>query len=453
MFVFDTYTLHDDARTITFTYRYDRDNTSHTFREDITLPAGYTVSLTPCIDAILFEIHLMLGISYWKAFLDPHIVIESGTLSHSQAQFWEKVYRNGLGELFYRNNINDYKERVAFPYKHLPEHATLPCTDHASQPRALVGVGGGKDSIVTGELLKNRAISFDGFVVETGMRSAIIEDVIRVMDVPTVVVRRTIDPHIGTMPEAYDGHVPISAIWSWIGLLVATVGGYQYIITSNERSANIGNKTWHGYNINHQWSKSSEYEKLFNDYINTHITSSVSYFSLLRPLSELRIVHQFIQYPSYFPVFSSCNRNFSSRRKLDHNKRWCGMCAKCAFVYLLIAAVAGRSQADAIVGKNVLDDATLIDTYRALAGVTPVKPFDCVGTHEEVIAACAIVQARKEHESSPVMEMINREVLTSHNDTAALIAQELKRNDPSHMPEVFASVVGELPSQVDLPIT
>jgi len=62
--------------------------------------------------------------------------------------------------------------------------------------------------------------------------------------------------------------------------------------------------------INHQYSKSSEFEKKFRDYL-TNLTPSVSYFSLLRPLYELQIAKILAKLPQYHQVFKSCNVNQS----------------------------------------------------------------------------------------------------------------------------------------------
>ena len=72
--------------------------------------------------------------------------------------------------------------------------------------------------------------------------------------------------------------------------LIAVLAGRSAVIASNEASASHGNATWHGIDVNHQWSKSLEFERLFGKWLDRDRNGGPEYFSLLRPLSELRIV-------------------------------------------------------------------------------------------------------------------------------------------------------------------
>jgi len=51
---------------------------------------------------------------------------------------------------------------------------------------------------------------------------------------------------------------------------------------SNELSANDGNFSWEGFEVNHQYSKSLEFEKDLQTYMNGYVTYQISYFSVLR---------------------------------------------------------------------------------------------------------------------------------------------------------------------------
>lgn len=46
-----------------------------------------------------------------------------------------------------------------------------------------------------------------------------------------------------------------------------------------------------------------------------------------------------------------------------------------------------------ILGSNLLDDASQVDAYAQLAGLTAHKPFECVGEAEESAAALAALAA------------------------------------------------------------
>lgn len=135
----------------------------------------------------------------------------------------------------------------------------------------------------------------------------------------------------------YNGHVPISGIIAFALVFGAYLYDYQYIVMSNEKSANEGNTVLDGIEINHQRSKSFSFESDFDHYIKAYISPDLHYFSLLRGMYELKIAELFSHYPQYFSTFSSCNNNF---KIIEANKttdqRRCGICPKCAFVYAIL---------------------------------------------------------------------------------------------------------------------
>jgi UDP-N-acetyl-alpha-D-muramoyl-L-alanyl-L-glutamate epimerase len=183
---------------------------------------------------------------------------------------------------------------------------------------------------------------------------------------------------------------------------LAVVYDYSSIIVSNEKSANFGNLNYLGLEINHQWSKSIEFEKIFQNYIHNFITKDINYSSILRQFSELEIAKKFINHPQYFPVFSSCNRNF----RIDGvvQKRWCGECPKCAFNFIMFAANLPKKTVLEIFHKNLLDDPKLISLYRDLIGKGKMKPFDCVGTFEESQQALNIIIKNEEYKNDFVIK-------------------------------------------------
>jgi hypothetical protein len=98
----------------------------------------------------LFHIHLALGISYYKYFPTKNLVVETGKIDEFQTQFWRKFYLNGLGEFFYRNNF-DPSEVLHFSSNSQKSYQKI---DFETTEKYLVPIGGGKDSIVSLEILK-----------------------------------------------------------------------------------------------------------------------------------------------------------------------------------------------------------------------------------------------------------------------------------------------------------
>src|SRR5438874_758950 len=81
----------------------------------------------------------------------------------------------------------------------------------------------------------------------------------------------------------------ISAILACVGVIVAILSGYRDIVVSNESSASEPNLHYQGLPINHQYSKSLEFEKDFQDYLANQFNGGPRYYSFLRPFSEVRI--------------------------------------------------------------------------------------------------------------------------------------------------------------------
>lgn len=406
-----TFVGFDDALSsgiVRFHYELEKDGVATPFTETIVFdPAMYAGKQLPqaAITRILENLLLVLGISYWKAYCPRDIVIKPFTLTRAQAEFWNTVYTKGLGEFFYQNNI-DYRGLVAFPFD---EHAESPSLANIQTNEAsLVMLGGGKDSIVSAELLRKEGKPFSLVALSP---SEIHKQVAAAIGAPLIPISRTLDPalfELNKQPGVYNGHIPISAVYAWVDVLAAALTGNRYVVASNEESANYGNVEYLGTEINHQWSKSFEFETLFQQYLRDFVTTDIHYYSLLRPMKEIQIVEEFSKYPKYFGVFTSCNTNFRILEKQD--KRWCGTCPKCAFVFLLLSAYLPKEQLVDIFGKNLFADESLLPLYRELLGLVGIKPFECVGTPEESKEAFLLAAKKEDYKNDPVITTLAKEL-------------------------------------------
>lgn len=379
-FRFCGYNFDTTNRKIIFNYRIEFSNRGLLeFTETIILPEIPKDLEQKSIHKFLEPLHLILGISYYKLYCPPQIKIPFN-LSREQADFWNTVYKKGLGEFLYRNKLNP-KQLAKFPYS---EIKTGPVRIKVLD-RAILGIGGGKDSIVAAELLKN--FETTSFLVETQRNDAISEKIINKIGNPSILIQRMLDPKIFKKYEgAYNGHIPISAVFAFIGLLTAAIYKYKYVIVANEHSSNFGNLRYRGERINHQWSKSIEFEALLQEYTRKFITPDITYFSILRQFYEIKIAQMFAKHKRYFPLFTSCNRSFKVFKERS-NTLWCGECPKCAFVFLILAPFLNKKESLDIFQKNLFAEKSFIPLFQDLLGFGKLKPFDCVGTFEEAQAA------------------------------------------------------------------
>lgn len=409
---------------IIFDYRIEFSNRdSLGFTETVILPQVPKNLKKESIQKFLEPLQLILGTSYYKLYCPPKIAT-SFQLSRDQADFWDIVYKRGLGEFLYRNKLNP-KQLAKFPYskiKTCPERIKI-------RDRALLGIGGGKDSILASGLLNN--FDFTSFLVETQRKDLISKRIIEEIGKPSLKIQRILDPKVFEIYEgAYNGHIPISAIFAFLGLLTAAIYKYKYVIVANEHSSNFGNLQYRGEIINHQWSKSIEFEILLQEYTRKFITPDITYFSLLRQFYEIRIAQMFAKHKKYFPLFTSCNRSFKVFKERT-NSLWCGECPKCAFVFLMLAPFLNKKELLNIFHKNLFAKSSLVPLFQDLLGFGKLKPFDCVGTFEE--SQAALFLASKNFKN----EIVIKTLLPKIMDPQKLIKQVFKTASALTLPTPF----------------
>jgi hypothetical protein len=342
-------------------------------------------------EAALDLLHLIAGVSYYKAGVPAQIRVESSTLDATTATFLDALYLHGLGEFAYQNKL-DLRERIRFPSRHDGHRKSAP---RVGLPRrTLVPIGGGKDSLVSVELLKKAGE--DATAVWIGNSPLILACATRTQ-LPLLNIRREVAPLLFEYNRAgaLNGHVPVTAVNSAILGVAAILYGFDAIAFSNERSASSATLEYDGQPVNHQWSKGWEFERSLHALLHSHVAADLDYFSLLRPLSELAVAERFARVTRYDDVFSSCNRNFRILGPKPAD-RWCGQCPKCHFVFLALASFMPKPRLLQIFGRNLLDDGALAPGFDALIEYREHKPFECVGEGVESRAAFAVLTQRAE---------------------------------------------------------
>lgn len=354
------------------------------------------------IKLLIFNLGMVELISYWKLTCSPRITVNCGYLSPDQIKWWKKLFIKGLGEFFYTNGINfgdDQFEIISgITVKNIGCIKNPLTAPDNTVPRVLIPVGGGKDSAVTINLLEGKAERF-GYVINP--RKACI-DTLKASSVPKknyIFASRTLDKNMLRLnAEGFlNGHTPFSAMVAFSSVLTAFVNGIPFVALSNESSAN--ESTVLGSDVNHQYSKSFEFESDFVNYEKEHIGSGVHYFSLLRPFTEVKIAEMFSKFKEYHGIFRSCNAG--SKQDI-----WCNKCAKCLFVYIILSPFLDESGMRGIFGENLLDKFELKPIFDKLIGIMPEKPFECVGSYNEVNAALQALLRKYKEKGLPLPALL-----------------------------------------------
>jgi len=396
------------------------------------------------LENLIFNLGLIEMVSYWKATCSPKIEIMAGSLNRKQINWWKNLITKGMGQFFYENKIDfrkpDFLE-IIVPDK---RSSTLKTKGKLTglKNEYLVPVGGGKDSAVTMELLKKAAKNIQCFSLNPTKAA------LRIMKIAgckkPVTARREIDKRLLELNRKgyLNGHTPFSAYLAFLSLLTAAISGQKYIALSNERSSNEGNVKYLGKAINHQWSKSFEFEDKFRDYSKKYLADNIEYFSFLRPLYEIQIAKIFSKHPQYFPSFLSCNEAYktaSGTRK--PTGEWCGNCSKCLFVYAILYPFLKGKQLSRIFKKDVFENEELLPTMQQLIGERGFKPFECVGTKKESLAAFCLSLGRK-----PQLPFLLRYFKTKALSKRKSLGKESKDiltswNERNNLPKEFIKIL------------
>ncbi len=382
-FIFEDYRYDPASNVLALVYRF---LDGPRFEERLTFdfpPQPLSRQAEAVLDRIFRLVFLMSGVSYYKAFVPDSLRCAAFPLDLDTADFLQRFYEKGLAEFAWKNRIS-LNGRCRFgsePVRHAePLAIDLP-------RRTCVPIGGGKDSIVTLECLRRAG---EDLVLFSLGDAKPIAACIETAGLPFIRVYRRLDPTLLKLNEqgALNGHVPITGILSAIALACGVLAGFDTVAMSNEHSASAPNLIVDGFGVNHQYSKSLEFEVDLAEYVARRITPSIAYFSLLRPLAEVEIARRFAQYPKYFDIFRSCNTAFR-QSPAARGHHWCGNCPKCRFVFLALAPFVDRDRLIAIFGRNLLDDETQAKGFAELCGLREHKPFECVGEIDESAAVMA----------------------------------------------------------------
>jgi UDP-N-acetyl-alpha-D-muramoyl-L-alanyl-L-glutamate epimerase len=410
-----------------------------TFVETVTLrdPQGRALTpdvADPRVRGALDVLALTTSLSYLKATL-PAVVEVQVPLGDAAARMLEALLVDGLAELAFVNGLGPLD--TAFT---LQPHPARPDRDPAAHPAApgrpdgpvrpgvLVTVGGGKDSAVSLALAARH--DPDALALSVNPRAPMRASA-DWAGVGLVSVERRLDPALLALNAAgaINGHVPITAIVTTLAALAAAVLDRGTVLVSNESSADEPTRTIGTWRINHQFSKTSPFERLL-DVALAEAGAQVRVVSLLRPLSELAIARAAARLPGLIANVTSCNAAYSLSAP---RAGWCGACPKCRFVELALAPFTDRATLVAELGFDALADPDQVAGFAAMLD-DATKPFECVGTVAEVRLALDLLAADPDWADAAAVTALARPG-TVH--APAELAERLARAlalDPIHLP-------------------
>lgn len=434
-FIYQAYDIKDIGEKIEITYYFEIPNLTK-FEPKIIIQKKdipFKSVEDNFVKYIAFNLGMVELVSYWKCACPKNVFIKCGYLDEFQINWFKKLYYLGLGEYRYINKIDVRQDDLM---NIIVEGPKIEYTiEHNERKGTIIPVGGGKDSTVTLELLKH--LKKDNYCLIIGSKEPSMKcaEIAGYENNKIIEVSRIIDENIKRLNgEGFlNGHTPFSAMIAFLSYLIAYLTNKKYIALSNESSANESNVE--GENINHQYSKSYEFEQDFNTFVERYFTKDVQYFSMLRPICELQIAMLFSRNEKYHKVFRSCN---VGSKQVPW--KWCCNCAKCLFVFCIMSPFLYKEKLVDIFGEDLFEKKELLETFVELCGFGDNKPFECVGTYEEINYALSktIADLENENKKLPYMLQYYKDKYGVNTSSNYLLTQFSSENN---LPEEFAKIL------------
>lgn len=417
-----------------------------TFYETVNLP--HHVTCDPDNDAILTELFNLLavfmGVSVYKCAAAQHIDIVPA-LGAAGQKAAKALYTEGLGEFFARNKL-DYPANITFTFQSSQQTISAK-TAHLDETRPILAFGGGKDSHVALKLLQSKGLTPE-------LVSVVLSDKVQtrlgvMTDRPVTFIQRSLDERLMDLNKSgavFNGHIPITAINAVILIIYAHLTKRSTVIFANEAGASVPTLEYRGHAVNHQYSKSYVFEGLLRDALDEISIACPDYFSLLRPVSELWIAQQFATKARLsWSLMASCNRNFvfAGFNVLPHHIRWCGTCAKCVYVAIILAPFLSPQDHFKIFEIDILNQQNNLIQARDLIGLGTAKPWECVGDFQDSFACLHLAAHDTQWANKAVLKNLKSELdaLQPLTTSQAHFDATIASRSPHYVPVTFQDLI------------
>ena len=417
-FVIEDPVFPDGLNTIEFMFHHSR---LGRFAERVEFPASDRDAAQDAIQTLARLVALAMGTSYFKA--QPTSIVETQfALTPRQYTLATDIYSNGLGEFYVRNELQ-------FPPDLSIEASALMALSPAPQASrsnsAIVAFGGGKDSHVARAVIEQSG--GDARLASVCLSPRVADRLSKMSDLDIEFIWRTLDPKLidlNASGSVLNGHIPITAINSALLCLHAHRQGIGSVVFANERSASVATMSLpDGTKVNHQHSKSLQFEGFFRDALNEAVDDTLDYYSVLRPCGELWTIKALVEHAEpALNIFASCNRNFvfAGPQKLRPDQNWCNHCSKCVYTAILLATVCSIDRLERIMDGNPFREMENAHHVRELTGILDVKPWECVGDVDEIVTALSFIYSRPRWADLPLLQAMKPELVARWPDFATM---------------------------------
>ncbi len=327
-----------------------------------------------------------------------HLGRYAGYLTEGLARLWTRIFEKVWAQWRYENSLPDEPPpRFADSIVH---RRASPVRRDRQNGDLLLFCGGGKDSLVAMKLLERAGIPYASLAYSSSVYGAAkpqLRLIDRLLDagIPTRRHRQIVLDDFFDAPvlELYGEELGVQTVTAaetpgsiFATLPVLLAHGYGYAVLGHEASSNRGNLVWSatGEEVNHQWGKSVEAERLLDDYIRTELIEDIGVFSLLMPIHD----------PVIFELLQRDERAIVATHSCNIVKPWCRRCPKCAYVWLSYRGYLAEEPVQALFGEELLEVAENYGFFEDMVGLGEHTPFECIGQIEESRLALSLCVAR-----------------------------------------------------------
>ncbi|NOZ52427.1 MAG: hypothetical protein GXP08_04685 [Gammaproteobacteria bacterium] len=348
-------------------------------------------------DVDLFALEALYGVEFMQKIYFHIIALEAsklvslnpqqfelGEFSRFHTPAFEKLWRTIIhkvwGQWRYQHNSPDYHGPAFNSQAKFVQ--TQPVTILSGETQVLTFCGGGKDSLVGMKLLERADVPYATFSYSNSIygqsehQHTLIDGLVQKSASTCQHQLRVYDsfvdaPVLQLYPEIEEIIAAETPTSLFAALPILLQHGYRYMVLAHERSANTGNLIWSetGEDINHQWGKSYEAERLLNQYIQSEFISNCAYFSILQPIYDTTIFNLLRKDQDLITETHSCNIK----------KPWCCQCPKCAYVWLNYMAYLDTEKVQQMFPDNLFDTQANQLWFYQMLGLGEHTPFECIG--------------------------------------------------------------------------